>query len=227
MAIKITVTGNKYPTGKSTTTFGKGGVLINKGMLLRIQDSVKDSSSPVNAQVTKALEKAARARIKETRKSAIDHFQKTMVAVTKLAQNSTVDAVSGGLGESYVEKGRNYTRTVRPAVPYAERSSITANISAPEVGVNTTSSWKTLNHYYFKRSPESKKFFTKRKGSEGRKTGGSSRLVMLRDLKTFKSSVSASSNIGLNPSKGTPASVSGKKSLTMKYSYTLSFPFTT
>ena len=224
MAIKITVTGNKYPTGKSTTTFGKGGVLINSGMLLRIQDTIKDSSSPANAQITKAMEKVARVRIAETRKNAVDHFQKMMGAITKLAQNSTVDAVSGGLGESYIEKGRNYTRTVRPAILYAERSSITAHISAPEVGVNTTNSWKTLNHYYFKRSPESKKFFTKRKGSEGRKRGGSSRLVMLRDLKTFKSSISASHNIGLNPLKGTPASVSGKKSLTLKYSYTLAFP---
>jgi hypothetical protein len=47
---------------------------------------------------------------------------------------------------------------------------------------------------------------------------------MLRDLKTFKSKVSASSNIGLNPIKGTPASISGKTSLTLKYSYTLAFP---
>jgi hypothetical protein len=47
---------------------------------------------------------------------------------------------------------------------------------------------------------------------------------MLRDLKTFKSKVSASSNIGLNPLKGTPASISGKTSLTLKYSYTLAFP---
>ena len=224
MSIKITVTGNKYPTGKSTTTFGKGGVLIHEGLLLRIQDTIKSPSSPAYAKVVKVMETSARAKIKDTRQAAINHFSKTMEAVTKLAQNSTVRAISGGLGETYTEKGANYSRTVRPAILLADRKSITAHISAPEVGVNVTQSWKTLNHYYFHRTPQSKMFFTKRKGSEGRKIGGSSRLKMLRDLKTFKSSITASSNIGLNPLKGTPSSVSGKQSLTLKFSYTLAFP---
>ena len=234
MAIKITVTGNKYPGGSFKSTYGSYNLMntstgkstpvtgvIKDGLMLRIQDSIKDTSSPINAQVTKAMEKAARARIAATRQQAINHFGKTIDAALVLVRNSKVPAVSGGLGTPYMEKGANYARIVRPAIPYAERKSITANISAPEVGVNTTQSWKTLNHYYFNRSPKSQKFFTKRRGTQDK----SSRVIMLSELAKVKtSSISTSHNIGLDPLKGTPASVSGKKSLTMKYSYTLAFP---
>jgi hypothetical protein len=269
MAIKITVTGNKYPGGGSPTTFRKSkttfvkGVaipvaipsvtklrhqdvfaptsnLINKGLLLRIQDSVKDPKSPLSAKVREALDKVAKARIKETRSMALSHYQRTINKAISLTQNSQIRAEHGG--REQVEGYNRSGETMKYApVKFDERDSISSHLIEPSIGVNAQVHFVTLNVDYYHRTPKSQWFFTKR-GNTGaiesdkmvktaagtshprKPKGASSRLKMVSELSKVKTStLTASHNVGLDPVKGIPASTSGKASTTLKYSYVLKF----